>query len=190
MVILPLGALQARLFRTFVPGKWWFMAHWIMQWPVSSILIIVGFALGVNEVNHTKSGQLDSTHKKWGLVLVILYIVQCSFGGFIHFIKSSKASRRPPQNYGHAVLGLLIIALSFWQVYTGLNEEWKAVGGQYIPPSIWNWWKAWVIMIPILYLLGLGLLPRQYQKEAEQRTLRRSPTTIISNPKLQNRFGV
>jgi hypothetical protein len=65
MVILPLGALQARLFRTIVPGKWWFMAHWILQWPFSSILIIVGFALGVNEVSRLKSGHLNDTHKVW-----------------------------------------------------------------------------------------------------------------------------
>jgi hypothetical protein len=63
MVILPLGALQARLFRTIVPGKWWFMAHWILQWPFSSILIIIGFALGVNEVTKLKSGHLNDTHK-------------------------------------------------------------------------------------------------------------------------------
>lgn len=191
MVILPLGALQARLSRTFVPGKWWFMAHWILQWPVSSVCIIVGFALAVSEVNRLQSGQLDSTHKKWGLVLVILYIVQCSYGGVIHFYKSAKATKRPLQNYGHAVLGLLIIALSFWQVYTGLNTEWKRVGGRYIPDSIWTWWKVWVVMISVLYLLGLGLLPRQYRKEAEQRTPRYRSPTVISNPRLQqHRFGV
>jgi len=189
MVILPLGALQARLFRTIVPGKWWFMAHWILQWPVSSILIIVGFALGVNEVTKLKSGHLNDTHKKWGLVLVILYVVQCSYGGVIHFFKSTKA-RRPPQNYGHAVLGLLIISLSFWQVHTGLDDEWNAIGGIYIPISIWTWWKVWVVMIPILYLVGLGLLPRQWRQEAKQRSPRRSPT-VISNPRLQlNRFAV
>lgn len=184
MVILPLGALQARMFRTFVPGKWWFMAHWILQWPVTSVLIIVGFALGVNEVGKLKSGQFNSTHKKWGLVLVILYIVQCCYGGVIHFYKSTKATKRPPQNYGHAVLGLLIIALSFWQVYTGLDDEWQAIGGRYIPISIWTWWKVWVVMIPILYLVGLGLLPRQYRKESVQQSSRRSP---ISNLRVQYR---
>jgi hypothetical protein len=138
---------------------------------------------------------------------VILYVVQCSYGGIIHFYKSTKATRRPPQNYGHAVLGLLIIALSFWQVYTGLNKEWKAVGGSYVPTWIWTWWKVWVVvstrhccnmqrglmplqMIPILYLIGLGLLPRQWQQEAKQRSARRTPN-VISNPRLQlNRFGV
>jgi hypothetical protein len=46
-------------------------------------------------------------------------------------------------------------------------------------------------MIPILHLLGLGLLPRQYRKEAEQRNPRRQSPTVISNPRLQqHRFGV
>lgn len=189
MILLPIGVLQARLLRTFVPGKWWFTAHWILQWPVTGTFIIIGFALAVNEVNRIKSGQLNSTHKKWGLVLILLYIVQCSLGGIIHFVKSSKAVRRPPQNYGHAVLGLIIISLSFWQVYTGFNEEWKAAGGQYVPRSVRNWWTAWVVILSVTYALGLGLLPRQWKKEAEQRNIRRTPATTISNPKLQNRFG-
>lgn len=191
MVILPLGALQARMFRTFVPGKWWFMAHWILQWPLSSVFIIVGLALAVREVDKLQSDEQGSTHKKCGIALVIVYVVQCCYGGVIHFYKPAKVTRRPLQNYGHAVLGLLVIALSFWQVYTGLNTEWKRVGGRYIPNSIWTWWKVWVIMIPILYLLGLGLLPRQYRKEAEQRNPRRQSPTVISNPRLQqHRFGV
>jgi len=188
MIILPLGALQARVFRTIVPGKWWFTAHWILQWPVSTVLIVVGFALGVSQVNRLHTGQLNSTHKKWGLVLVCLYIVQCSLGGIIHFVKSSKRTRRPPQNYGHAMLGLLIIALSFWQVYTGLEYEWPRIGGNTVPMSYWTWWKVWTIMIPLLYLCALALLPRQYRQEREQRENRQMPIKI-SAPKLQSRFG-
>jgi len=190
MVILPLGALQARLFRTIVPGKWWFRAHWIMQWPVTTFLITIGFALGVSEVNKLHTGQLNSTHKKWGLVLVCLYIVQCSLGGFIHFIKSAKQSRRPPQNYGHAALGIMIIGLSFWQVYTGLMQEWPRIGGTPVPMVIWTWWKVWTVMIPIMYTCGLVLLPRQYRLEREQRENRQLPIKhFISAPKLQTRFG-
>lgn len=66
MVILPLGALQARLFRTIVPGKWWFGAHWILQWPVTTVLIVIGFSLGVSEVNKLHTGQLNTTHKVRG----------------------------------------------------------------------------------------------------------------------------
>lgn len=57
------------------------------------------------------------THRrqKWGLTLVVLYVTQCTLGGIIHFIKSKRRIRRPPQNYIHACLGLFIIGGSFWQ---------------------------------------------------------------------------
>ncbi|PVF97041.1 hypothetical protein CPB86DRAFT_707983 [Serendipita vermifera] len=189
MVILPLGALQARLLRTFVPGKWWFTAHWILQWPVTTVLIVIGFALGVSEVNKRGSGQLNSPHKKWGLVLVLLYIVQCSLGGVIHFFKPKKATKRPPQNYTHAVIGLLIIALSFWQVHTGLEDEWAGMGGE-VPTSIWTWWKVWIVLLCVLYFGGLALLRRQYDMEATQRAQSRTPSRSISGPKLQQGFLV
>jgi len=63
IVILPLGVLQARLLRTFVPGTWWFTTHWILQWPFSSMLIIIGFILAVYEVDKLKTGHFNSTHK-------------------------------------------------------------------------------------------------------------------------------
>lgn len=59
--------------------------------------------------------------------------------------------------------------LSFWQVYTGMREEWPEVSGYEVPMGYCVFWKVWVIVIPILYLFGLALLPRQYRKEKEQR---------------------
>lgn len=188
MIILPLGALQARFLRTIVPGKWWFGAHWLLQWPLTTILITIGFALGVSEVNKLQTGQLNSTHKKWGLVLICLYIVQCSLGGIIHWFKSSKWTHRPPQNYAHAMLGLTIIGLAFWQVYTGMRDEWPGISGYEVPMGYCVFWKVWVIVIPILYLFGLALLPRQYRIEREQREKQQSPVKI-SAPKLQERVG-
>ena len=72
--------------------------------------------------------------------------MQCSLGGIIHFFKPSKATGRPPQNYAHAILGLTIIGLSFWQVYLGINTEWGSVGGLYTPSSIPTWWKVWAVV--------------------------------------------
>lgn len=66
MVILPLGVLQVRLLRTFVPGKLWFGAHWILQWPVTTVLIVVGVALGVSEVSRIHAGHLNTAHKASG----------------------------------------------------------------------------------------------------------------------------
>jgi hypothetical protein len=70
---------------------------------------------------------------------------------------------------------LLHSALSFWQVYTGLDEEWLRIGGNPVPMVIWTWWKVWTVMIPLLYLCGLALLPRQYRLEQIQRENRCVP---------------
>ncbi|KAG8835663.1 hypothetical protein FRC17_001852 [Serendipita sp. 399] len=169
LILLPFGALQARLLRTIVPGKWWFGAHWIIQWPITAVLIIVGFALAVDEVGDLRTGQFSSTHKKWGLVIVLLYVVQCILGGVIHHLKPARVTRRPPQNYLHAILGITIIALAFWQVYTGFDGEWESIGSEPVSNSIRLWWKAWIVVIPLLYIGGLVLLPRQYRLERNQR---------------------
>ena len=62
---------------------------------------------------------LDDDHKKWGIALLVLYLVQCSLGAIIHYVKPSSWTvhkKRPAQNYLHAVFGLLIIGLAFYQV--------------------------------------------------------------------------
>lgn len=167
LIILPLGALQARLFRTIIPGKIWFGLHWILQWPVAALLMIIGLILGVVETHKLKLP--DSNHKTVGVILTALYVIQCVYGGIIHFVKPARPNGRPPQNYGHAILGILVIGLSFKQVHNGLDDEWPRIGGPAIPQSIWTWWKVWIITIPLLYLFGLVLLPRQYRLERDQR---------------------
>ena len=57
--------------------------------------------------------------QKIGITLLILYCIQLLLGAVIHFLKmppSILGGHRPPQNYFHAVLGLVIIALAFYQV--------------------------------------------------------------------------
>ena len=63
--------------------------------------------------------QLDDTHKKLGFALWLIYYFQCVLGYAIHRWKPSSWTvdkKRPAQNYGHAVVGLLIIALAFYEV--------------------------------------------------------------------------
>lgn len=83
-------------------------------------VIVAGVALGITAVNKQGVMHLDDTHKKWGVAIFVLYFVQISLGGIIHFFKpGSFAFRirgRPLQNYFHAILGLLIIGVSFYQV--------------------------------------------------------------------------
>lgn len=68
--------------------------------------------------------------KKLGLALFIIYLVQCSLGGIIHSIKPRNSTGRPPQNYVHAVLGLLLIAIALYQVYYGFKYEWPRTTGR------------------------------------------------------------
>ena len=77
----------------------------------------------------------------------MLYVVQCSLGGFIHFVKPQSLTwkgRRPPQNYVHALLGLAVIGMAMNQVYTGYKKEWEQTTGREDPPDGVN--IAWIVL--------------------------------------------
>ncbi|KAF9049708.1 hypothetical protein BJ165DRAFT_939693 [Panaeolus papilionaceus] len=168
LVFLPFGALYARYLRTFIPTKW-FQGHWIVQFLVAGISITIGVALGIQSVNEAGARHLDDTHKRWGIGIFSLYVVQCALGAVIHFVKNPHRARRPPQNYIHAIFGLLTIALSFYQVYTGFNREWPAATGRGAAPEAVRivFW-VWLGIVPFLYLAGLAFIPKQYRQESEQ----------------------
>ncbi len=82
-------------------------------------IIIAGVALGISAVGTSGSPHLSDDHMKWGVAIFVLYFLQIALGAIIHYIKPKSFAitrRRPAQNYLHAVLGLLIIALSLYQV--------------------------------------------------------------------------
>lgn len=68
--------------------------------------------------------------KKLGVALFVLYLAQCGLGGVIHWIKPRNTTQRPLQNHGHAALGLIIIALALYQVYSGFQFEWPKTTGR------------------------------------------------------------
>ena len=169
LVFLPLGALFARYFRTFTSR--WFLVHSIVQFYVAGPLIIIGFALGVAAVSQAGLEHLNDDHKRWGVAILILYLVQCTLGAGIHFIKAkpspsrekynggkdSKAwlvrgiddsgrRRRPAQNYMHAVLGLLVLGLAFYQVRSGYRDEWPLLGRGDAPEGVNVAWIVWVVV--------------------------------------------
>ena len=139
LILLPAGALLARYARTFTNA--WFKGHMFFQlffgqsrpvWRCPCIagtdgavvfaagpVIIAGVALGIAAVKAAGVAGLDDTHKKWGVALLALYVAQCLLGEVIHRFKPSSwtvQKKRPMQNYFHAVFGILIIGLSFYQV--------------------------------------------------------------------------
>lgn len=82
-----------------------------------------------------------------GLVLFALYLVQVGLGAVIHWVKPKGPRKRPAQNYFHAILGIVIIALSLWQVRTGYREEWPSITGREdVPNGINIVWYIWVVV--------------------------------------------
>ncbi|KAJ7233918.1 hypothetical protein C8J57DRAFT_1381237 [Mycena rebaudengoi] len=162
-VLLPIGALLARYLRTATPT--WFTGHWIAQFGVAGPVIITGFILGFQAAGKLKATLWDD-HKRFGVVLVSLYILQCIVGAIIHWVKPKKNTGRPPQNYFHAVFGITIIALGMYQIRSGFNVEWPTYSGRgSVPTAISNLWIAWCVLLPLLYLGGLTLLRKQYRQE-------------------------
>ncbi|KAK7677533.1 hypothetical protein QCA50_019539 [Cerrena zonata] len=86
-----------------------------------------------------------------------------------HFVKPRSFTverKRPLQNYFHAVLGLIIIALAFYQVRTGFKTEWSLTTGRAPVPNAANIvWYIWVVLMPLLYAAGLLFLRRQLKQE-------------------------
>ena len=81
-------------------------------------IIVSGVALGFAAVHKAGVDHLSDDHMRWGLAIFVLYFCQLILGEFIHIVKPRSWTvdkRRPPQNYFHAVFGLLIIALAFYQ---------------------------------------------------------------------------
>ncbi|KAF7978967.1 hypothetical protein HWV62_44209 [Athelia sp. TMB] len=175
--LLPLGVLVARWTRTFTPH--WFTSHWVIQsvlWLIMELfaagpIIVAGVALGIHAVDESHGMHLDDTHKKLGIALFVLYFAQLAFGALIHFVRVASAgpARRPPQNYAHAVMGLLILALAGWQVRTGFRTEYPEWTTGRVPMGVETLWIVWVVLIPAAYLAGLALLPRQFRQERARR---------------------
>jgi len=170
LLFLPAGALVARYVRTFTPK--WFVGHWFFQFCIAGPTITAGVALGIASINKSYAIHLNDTHKQLGAALFALYIIQVIFGAIIHWVKPKNTSRRPIQNYGHAVLGLLTIALAMYQVYTGFTVEWpKTTGRGVFPNGVNILFYIWVSIVAVLYFGGLALLPRQFKQESQPKRL-------------------
>jgi hypothetical protein len=182
MILLPIGVLVPRYLRTLTQ-RWWF-AHWIIQFLISGPVIFAGWALGYQTTNELFSPRFSDHHEKVGLALLLLYLVQLFFGIFIHFVKMPSLFRghRPPQNYFHAILGLVILALAAYQVHYGLTTEWAFATGNLhpVPRKAIHAWEALIIVFWILYGLGLGLLPRQFGQEKQGRQQNKEANAVAA----------
>jgi hypothetical protein len=110
--------------------RWWF-AHWILNSLIAFPLIVAGWVKGIqaghgSPMDHHKVWQVplqipfvtQCNVQKVGTVICSLYMVQIVLGAFIHFVRIPfpLLVRRPLSNYAHALLGLVILAMSAYQV--------------------------------------------------------------------------
>ncbi|KAG6917816.1 hypothetical protein DXG01_000876 [Tephrocybe rancida] len=157
LLFLPGGALLARYLRVFTPT--WFVGHSIAQFFLAGPVIVAGVALGIQAVSKSSALHLNDTHK------VLL-------GAVIHWIKPRNTSRRPIQNYVHAVFGLLIIAMAMYQVYDGFTSEWpRTTGREPLFNGVKILFYIWIALITVLYFVGLAFLPKQFKQENQPKRL-------------------
>ncbi|KAG8952550.1 hypothetical protein FRC03_012104 [Tulasnella sp. 419] len=97
LILLPFGALIPRYTRT-IPAlqNKWFTAHWVVQFLLSSPLIFAGWALGYQHVGDSGRHYFSDSHKRAGLALLVLYLVQITLGTIIHFFKPTPKPPTPP----------------------------------------------------------------------------------------------
>ncbi|BGP39350.1 hypothetical protein JCM10449v2_003288 [Rhodotorula kratochvilovae] len=135
LVFMPLAILAARVGRDRFG---WFPAHAAFN-AFSAVLIIVCFALGTHEAR----GAFSDFHRRLGLALLILVLLQTILGYGAHLTRptpltASRPSLRPPSGapppahtrthgvprLAHVLLGLTLVALGWAQVASGLYREW------------------------------------------------------------------
>jgi len=184
LIFLPVGVLIARYRST---NPFWFRMHQFTQ-VFAGTLIIAGFALGVNYTNTAYNGGISDVdhHKAIGIALFTLYLVEVLLGSLIHYFKpplfpssnpflSNYTSTsppnplllRPPQNYLHAIMGLTIIILSFYQVRSGYRGMYPLWDGYDAPNGVNVVWILWVCIFSVVYVAGLALLGVQWKREKE-----------------------
>lgn len=170
MVILPTGILVARYLRTFTNR--WYHAHWIINLALGFPLILAAWAMGRNAHSFV-DGDSRTPHGKRGLIIIGLYIAQLGLGLFIHYIRIPFPAfgHRPPQNFFHAVQGLVILGLANYQIYDGLYHKGSFLA-QGVRQSAKHAWQALGIIFWVLYAGGLVLLRRQYMQERRARQLK------------------
>lgn len=153
MLFLPLGVLIARFTRsTHVdrPHKWWFPLHAAWQGVISLAIGVAAIALGYQLESKRGGGEVKSTHRTMGLVVLILLLVQSVLGVVTHWrrqILRMRSSKRSPVNYLHIFLGVGLLAISWAQVWTGLDYEWPIWSGYGRAGTGWR--AGWAVGVAV-----------------------------------------
>ncbi|KAG8746468.1 hypothetical protein FRC10_004908 [Ceratobasidium sp. 414] len=184
LIILPLGSITARYLRAYLPFQKWLSAHASIQ-LLAFPIICTGFGVGVHLAKY--NGQFLNPHTKIGVTLFLMYWIQLALGiatagtpsvalGSAKPTAAQSDTRhpiraRPWYALLHAFWGISMIVIASVQVRRGYTIEWPAKRGQPASESVNRAWKAWVVIIPVVYLSGLALLLRRQWAQERARML-------------------
>jgi len=185
LILLPLGSIAARYLRAYIPFQRWLSAHASIQ-LIALPIICTGFGCGVHLAKY--NGQFLNPHTKIGVTLFLMYWIQLGLGlataGTPSVAMGSAPANKPhmPDTrhpirarpwYAllHAFWGISMIVISSVQVRRGYTIEWPEKRGQPAAESVNRAWKAWVVIIPVVYLAGLALLLRRQWSQERARML-------------------
>jgi len=186
LILLPLGSITARYLRAYLPFQKWLSAHVTIQLVLALPIICTGFGAGVHLAKY--NGQFQNPHTKIGLTLFLMYWIQLGLGlltagtpsvamGSAQTNKTGVPDTRHPIKarpwYAllHGFWGVSMIIIASVQVRRGYTIEWPEKRGQPASESVNRAWKAWVVIIPIVYLGGLALLLRRQWAQERTRML-------------------
>ncbi|WVF69342.1 hypothetical protein IAT40_004118 [Kwoniella sp. CBS 6097] len=172
MAILPIGILVPRIARGLTTSRWWFPVHAALNGILGFGLIVAAFAIA--RANFHDHGGFNSTHRKLGLTLFILAILQTHLGLFTHYYQRTHkfqfSNGRGPSNYIHVILGQIVVGIGFGTVWAGIDEEWGRWNLSGNPNVGWKvGWGIIVAITAIAYIGGLYFIPRQKRNEAQRR---------------------
>ncbi|KAH9026561.1 hypothetical protein EDB84DRAFT_1579770 [Lactarius hengduanensis] len=145
LLVLPSGALVARYAQaTGSPRA--FLLHRLLQFGVAGASITGGSLAYLFMENHGSS----MAHKVGGVGLVLLYVVQCAFGSWVHRIPAE--SRTGARSALLAGLGGAIVLLAFFETWLGLISAGRST----------LVWSALLLTVPALYVVGVMTVQRRF----------------------------
>ncbi|TRM59146.1 hypothetical protein BD626DRAFT_509265 [Schizophyllum amplum] len=160
-VLLPIGALVARLGRTQTRN--WIVGHKALQAYAGAPAILLGLVAAAAGVSSRGAEHVHDRHQAFGVLLVTLYVVQAALGVYIR--RQKKTTAHPRRNIMHVALGVCVVGMGLFQVRSGLHEWDSHMPETLLPGWAYDAHGLWAAVCVIIYLLGLFLLRRQFAQE-------------------------
>ena len=169
LLFFPIGSITPRYARAFTRKRWWLPVHSTFNGVLGASCVVAAFSIARSQFH--LAGGFDTLHRKCGLALFILTLIQVTLGIAMPWPKplmmeKTKVAGRGALSYLHLILGLALVSLGWVTVYEGLWHEWPTWSTN--GPANRAYKIAFVVLVGVFalaYIVGVGLLPRQLRAE-------------------------